>query len=267
MEYENVIIGQFKEYLERYKDKWLVFVRKDCDEITLNNIKIVKAVTRFDKKYTRKILARFDNVITFLRGRHFIHMVLTFYHDDPEFIFKNMKKGWNKLNTYLRKSVKSRGAEYDYVLIMEPHERDGFPHLHVLIFTSVYLIDQEKLSELWEKYGMGKVVWLKRYWAGRWKTDKPLWYLRKYLKKQWNVEKWDKRLWWFYAYVWYYRKRTVQFSKKILSIRVSKGEWVLVKVCNSEWELRDYIGILIGFSIDIIVIDGKISVQQKIYIK
>jgi len=141
--------------------------------------------------------------------------------------------------------VKKHGL-LPYICVLEPH-KSGYPHLHVLIFTSKYLVNQAQLSNLWQKYGVGEVVYLKRYW--NWGRDsRGFKYLTKYLTKFYkdvpkvlkmlNGQTGDfkglfmKRVV-FYAWLWHGKVKTYSFSQgfSALWFRKSSGEWEFWMIC------------------------------------
>jgi hypothetical protein len=121
-----------------------------------------------------------------------------------------------------------------YVTMLEPH-KDGYPHLHVLIFCDFFLIDQKELSRYVKSKGIGKICYIKRYWANRY-GRKPIYYLTKYLSKYWNRSKWTDSFMVFSSYLWKTRTRSVTFSRGfgiIIDKRKEKEKrWYLWFICE-----------------------------------
>lgn len=254
---ENVVSGvdyglleDFRVWLEKTKNAEIVLKRKGSKRwgFGINDVLRLPYQTRFKKSYVRKVLLKFKRISRKFRDKPYVHLTLTCYRSFPiPKTIQVLKEGWNKLRTFL---VKRHGL-LPFLAVLEPHE-DGYPHLHVLVFTSKYLINQAELSVLWEKYGVGRVVWLKRYW--NWGRDsKGFQYLTKYVTKFFkDVPKVLKMLSgqtsdfkavflkrvMFYAWLWQGRVKTYSFSRCFSGLWVHKSSggwefWLILwdKVC------------------------------------
>jgi hypothetical protein len=74
------------------------------------------------------------------------------YHDE----FWLLTCGWHRLCSWLKR----RYGEYAYFRVLEI-QKSGRPHLHVLL-RGVTWIDEGELSDLWDSYGCGEIVYVKR---------------------------------------------------------------------------------------------------------
>ena len=214
-EFERRVFEDFKKWLVEVRQKWIVLKRVGKDKLPYDcrDILVLPYGTRFREKYFNRVLARFADNLVFMRERHFVHVVLTVRCKDRYFDTKMIWKNWNRLRTLLRKRV----GYFEYFAVLEPH-KSGFPHLHILIFTDKFLIWQKELSRIWYNYGMGKIVWLRRYWARRWKK-RPLFYLYKYLSKYAKITRTSKLgVLLFCAFLWYTKTRTYTCSRFFLSL-------------------------------------------------
>ena len=114
------------------------------------------------------------------------------------------------LEPYSKKRLK---RNCPFVAVLEPQRR-GQPHLHVLLFTEKFPIEQKALSDWCQEHGLGKITWITRYWAHG-SRKKPIWYLSKYLSKQYKRHAWGFGEFVFYACIWFWRIKTYTFSRDI----------------------------------------------------
>jgi len=137
---------------------------------------------RFHHSYLSKINKKLDKIRkSRVSG---VHIVLTTNPANFTNLIeatKNIKKSWNKLATYLRK----KWGRLNYLCVCEmTHTTDFLPHLHIIIWGKHHwskkapLIPQKKLSDLWQKYGQGQVVFIRSF------TVNIAGYLMKYIRKQ-----------------------------------------------------------------------------------
>lgn len=244
--YELGVLNEFKQWLGEVRRKWVVLKRVEAKKLpySCEDVLVLPYGTRFREKYFSKVVARFKDNLVFLRERHFVHVVLTVRCKDRFLDTKLIWRRWNKLRTNLRKRV----GYFEYFAVLEPH-KSGYPHMHVLIFTDRYLIRQKELSRLWYSYGMGKVVWIKRYWAGRW-SKQPLYYLYKYLAKYAKISsKNDLGSLLFCAFLWHTRTRTYNCSRYFFSLEVKEQKekcYEFVGVFTSV-ELRVWLNVYVRF--------------------
>jgi len=206
--WQQELVDRFRNWLSEVKNKWIVLAKKNSEiPYTPDKVLVLPYGTRFREKYYARLLKKFKDEIVWRREQNFIHLVLTVYHKDIDLTFRWLKYAWNKLHNYLKKKI----GWFEYFCVVEP-QKSGFPHLHVLVFTDKYLIHYKKLGELWKKYGIGKIVWIKRYWAKRW-NKQPLYYVAKYLSKYIAWKDWSENELLFFALLWYTRTRTYSCSR------------------------------------------------------
>jgi len=219
-------VEDFGEWLEkRYK---IVLKSEKGDIVVLN------AKKRFDYAYVKRVVRRLQrSFCEWISERaEFTHIVLTMKSSEDlgiiPFRLYHFKRAWNSLLTYLHKYHLSRNLEdFGYFCVLEPH-KSGFPHLHIVVKTPYYLIPQRKLSELWCRYTGSRVVYIRRV-----RNRREVFYLLKYLLKQYRISEWNERLWVYYAYLWWCRCRSYSVSRGFyrLWLRSLSGErWVLLGV-------------------------------------
>ncbi|MCK5615175.1 hypothetical protein KAR91_75630, partial [Candidatus Pacearchaeota archaeon] len=101
-------------------------------------------------------------------------MTLTFFHSgDVLDCWKTLGAKWNRMRTYL---VKKYGR-FDYLRIVEPHKKGGWPHMHILVrgFESL-----PKADDVITRWGFG---W--NYQCMRMPPKEAAKYVSKYLTKEW----------------------------------------------------------------------------------
>jgi hypothetical protein len=205
-------------YQEQVYDKTIILGCYMHDHI----IKI-PYVTRFSDKYTAKLnhelayLMRYANIY-----KHGLFLTLTVdpkRFTNPKQMYQAVQVGFNKLMTYLRK-------QYDikyYVKTVE-FTASHLPHIHVMLFTDVY-IPIQKVRELWnEKYNIGIMVRIE-YIHTKYVISKdnepyaiyPLNYILKYILKTYENTNDDKststRIW-----QWSLRCRAYSVSYALVSL-------------------------------------------------
>ena len=231
-ESDKIAVVKFCDWF-RNKPEWWVLIEREGSsgrKYFKRDFKWFRVYNRFDKKYVKRVIKRFETARSIAENRSFVHIVITVDRSDS--ICESIKKihvVWNKLRAYLKKI---HGKNHDYFLVLEP-QRDGYPHLHVIYFCPKFLIKQHRLSEWCREHGLGKVVWLKRYWA-KGSRKMPLRYLVKYLSKQFKVSKWSLGEGVFYACMWFMKARTYSFSQGFLPRKRKSGRWVCVYVGSYE---------------------------------
>jgi len=180
-------------------------------------------VTRFSDKYVDKLnhelayLMRYAN-----QFKHGLFLTLTVdpkRFTNPKQMYQAVQIGFNKLMTYLRK-------EYDtkyYIKTIE-FTSSHLPHVHIMLFTNVY-IPIQKVRELWnEKYNIGIMVRIE-YIHTKYVISKdnqpyaiyPLNYILKYILKTYENTNDDKstitRTW-----QWSLRCRAYSISYALVSL-------------------------------------------------
>jgi hypothetical protein len=225
------VVRAFLDWLENKPDWWVLVKKKDfkgsfyCYK---RDWFYFRVYNRFEKPYVKRVLRVFNSVKVYAESCSFVHFVLTVKRDKPiHYQIKALKENWNRLRALIKKRL---GFNPDFFTVLEPH-RDGYPHLHVLIFTEKFVISHKELSDWCDKHNLGYVVWLRRYWKNGFRK-KPIYYLAKYLSKQYRLDSWSEGQLKFYAYLWFYLRKTKSYSFSC-SRRLSfekKRKWVLVKV-------------------------------------
>lgn len=215
--------------------EWYVLIMKDDDETPKrygSGWRFFRVYNRFDKPYVKRVLRRFRLLEYLSENHHFVHVVLTVNRNVSRVdAFRLLTKNWNRLRSLLIKRI----GFFKFLRVLEAH-RDGYPHMHLLIFTKRYVIKQMELSRYCREYGLGKIVFIKRYWAGRYHKRLPVAYLSKYLTKQFKRE-WRDGDWIFYALLWKFRFRSYGFSNGFCSMKPERSlslKWVKVAVCDYE---------------------------------
>lgn len=187
---------------------------------------------RWKRSYMKEWLKKFRAAIVWYKDLHFVHIVLTVPRKYSIDIYMRLLKiAWKALHDLLVK----RHGRFDFISVLEP-QRDGYPHLHVLVFCNYFLINQEELSKYMEKCCLGRIVFIKRYWANRW-SKKPLYYLVKYLSKYFEEKEWNESLLVFFAHLWQTKTRSISSSHNFFDVMKKpkkEKEWELWFVCNYE---------------------------------
>ena len=209
---DRMCVLKFIEWLKNKKEWWVVLEREDVvgTRYYKRDFKFFRVYNRFDKPYVKKVLKKFSLIKLLAEERDFVHIILTVEGGSISDNIKLLRKNWNRLRALIKKRL---GRNYPFVAILEPQER-GQPHLHILYFTKKFVIDQRELSYWCKEHGLGKVVWIRRYWVHGFRK-KPIYYLVKYLSKQYKKDAWTFNEFVFYACVWFWRAKTYTFSRDI----------------------------------------------------
>ena len=118
----------------------------------------IKQHSRFDESYRshlRRKLHLLDNMLWDLKIELTIDPKKCMRLEDEFYL---LRKGWNRLNSWLKRRFEVESYPFFDVLEIQ---KSGRPHLHVLI-SGVKWIEQSELSDLWDSYGCGKIVYIKR---------------------------------------------------------------------------------------------------------
>ncbi len=151
-------------YLQKtvLKSSFFAFVPSRCKSWSCSICRPIKA-----KQVVDYVHANFDTKQLFM-------LTLTFFHDGPvSECWKTLGMKWNKMRTFIAKKY----GRFDYLRIVEPHKKGGWPHLHILIKGCV--IDKE-ITKMITKWGFGWNMHMKRISTARAKD-----YVSKYLTKEW----------------------------------------------------------------------------------
>ena len=222
---DRLSVDRFLEWLKDRKEWWVLLERENVEGVRYykRDFRFFRVYNRFDKAYVKKVIRKFERVKFFAEDHSFVHFVFTVERKmSIRESIKALRVNWNRLRALLKKKL---GKNYPFVAVLEPH-KDGYPHMHVLLFTNKFVFDHEKLSEWCKKHNLGYVVWLRRYWANGCRK-KPIYYLTKYLTKQYRKESWSVGDFVFYACIWFLRAKTYSFNHNIRFGAKSKlsGDW------------------------------------------
>ena len=219
-------IAEWRRWVEFTERRVLVFRSVENDK----QVMVLDWSHRWKPCYMKNVKRRFRVIADLCESYNFIHIVLTVerfggigYH------MRMLKTAWKYLHDLLTK----RYGKFMYVAVLEPH-KDGYPHLHALIFCDFYLIDQRELSRYVKSKGIGKICFIKRYWANRY-GKKPIYYLAKYVSKYWNRSEWTDGFMLFSSYLWKTRTRSISFSRGfgvIIQREKHEKRWELWFVCE-----------------------------------
>lgn len=144
-------------------------------------------------------------------GDNLYLLSLTYFHSGTVLdTWKSLGASWNRLRTYVTKQV----GKFDYIRIVEPHKKGGWPHIHVLIKGSV--ISGNILKRITD-WGFGWSAHVTRI-----SSESAAFYISKYLSKEWvSVNADVLRV--------ASKSRIVSASRALPPIFTSKGEWDVVQ--------------------------------------
>jgi len=216
-------------FLEYYFERWRKDYRKKYVHLVRGDTHVfIKQYSRFDEDY-RRFLRRKLRLLNFMLWDLKIELTV-----DPKKCmryvdgFYLLQKGWNRLNSWLKR----RFGDFEYFKVLEI-TKAGRPHFHVLI-SGIKWIDQDELSRLWDSYGCGRVVYVKRVF--RRNNLKMCAYVMKYVNK--TLRNGDRL---FSAVLFASNKRLFSMSKGCQNIinvgklpRMKKGFEFAGSVCESE---------------------------------
>ena len=179
-------------------------------------------VTRFSDKYIDKLNHELANIKRYAnRFKHGLFLTLTVdpkRFTNPKQMYQSVQVGFNKLMTYLRKQY---NIKY-YVKTIE-FTASHLPHIHIMLFTHVY-IPIDKIRDLWnKKYDIGIMVRIEYIHTKYVIKDNqpyaiyPLNYILKYILKTYDKTNDDKakytRIW-----QWSLRCRAYSISHALVSL-------------------------------------------------
>lgn len=209
------LLNLFLKYLSAIDNKTIVLYNEQKQKLLK-----IPYMTRFNsgKRLYEKIdqfYSLFENAASKYRDAVFLTLTLDAKRFKNIYIAsKEISISLNRFMSYLKKKFKSK---ISYINIFE-FNKSGMVHLHLVLFGFNWLMPQKILSKLWDKYGMGKIVYLyslmydENYGGYVFKRKKPKDakdndvsdYLIKYLKKAF-YNKSELALYWltnkrFYSY-------------------------------------------------------------------
>jgi hypothetical protein len=138
-------------------------------------------------------------------------MSITFFHSgSPLDAWNNIGKNWNLMRTYIAKKY----GKFDYIRIVEPHKKGGWPHIHVL--TKGNVIDKDIVKKV-TGWGFGWNFHVKQI-----SGDDASKYLSKYLSKEWPSIDGD-------IFRVASKTRIVTCSRGMPPIFTTKSEWEVIR--------------------------------------
>jgi len=231
------LVAEWRDWVEFTNNRVLVFRSLEDDK----RVMVLDWNHRWKPSYMRSVKKRFGVIADLCESYNFVHIVLTVerhglcrgvchgvhygvHYSEIGYCMRKLKATWKYLHDLLMK----RYGKFMYVAVLEPH-KNGYPHLHILIFCDFYLIKQKELSRYVESKGAGRICFIKRYWANRY-GRKPIYYLTKYLSKYWNRSEWSDSFMVFSAYLRKTRTRSIMFSRGF-------GQVIVKEKREKRWEL------------------------------
>lgn len=146
------------EQLESYFDNWRAGYSHKSVHLDKGETHVfIKQYSRFDGDY-REFVRRKLAILDFMEWDLKIELTVDpkkcmRYYDE----FHLLTSGWHRLCSWLKR--RNPGG-YAYFRVLEI-QKSGRPHLHVLL-RGVKWIDQGELSDLWDSYGCGEIVYVKK---------------------------------------------------------------------------------------------------------
>jgi hypothetical protein len=163
----------FEKWIEEFKERYI--------HLSSGNKHVfIRCLNRFCKSY-KKRLKRKLRLLDFVVWDLKVELTIDpkkFFRLYDEFVFIN--RAWNKLRSWLRR----RYGDFEFLRVLEVTKK-GRPHLHVLI-SGIKWINQSELSDIWQKYGGGEVVYIKRVYNRN--NVKICRYVLKYVNKTLSLE-------------------------------------------------------------------------------
>ena len=152
------------------------------------------------KKYVKRIKANFTS-------NQLYFYTFTYYHNStPYQAWKTYNAAWNRLRTYLSKTV----GEFKYARVLESHNESPYPHLHVIASRS---FPTGTLFRALRNSGFGYQTKSQRITG-----QGAIYYLAKYLTKEWrNKEAWNLRK--------QCNCRLISFSSGVFNPSTTGGNW------------------------------------------
>jgi len=151
------LLGLFLKYLSAIENRTIVLYNKQKQKLLKIPYK-----TRFNsgKRLYEKIdqfYSLFENAASKYKDAVFLTLTL----DAKRFknihvASKHVSQALNRFISYLKKKSKNK---ISYINVFE-FNKSGMVHLHMVFFGFKWLLSQKTLSNLWNKYGMGKIVYL-----------------------------------------------------------------------------------------------------------
>lgn len=149
--WENNVLNLYNDWMDAREDQWIVSYNEFEDELFF-----IPWGCRRSPHYKKMLHRKMKSL--FGRGQGLcVHLTLT---TDPnkfrniEQAMNGLKKSWRKLHEML---VQKKGR-FPYLGTVEIAPDHHLPHLHMLIFDISWVESVYKISEMWQKYGQGRIV-------------------------------------------------------------------------------------------------------------
>lgn len=156
-------------------------------------------------------------------------LTLTFFHSgDVLDCWDTLGKKWNRMRTYIAKKY----GKFDYLRMVEPHKKGGWPHLHILIKGCV--IDK-KITKMITKWGFGWNMECQRI-SNKDASE----YVSKYLTKAWPSENAD-------LLRQQSKTRIVSVSRGMPAIFKTESDWEVVQHSIPSDRTNFYLNAFIGY--------------------
>lgn len=176
---KDEIVKEAAAYIDRVKDKVLLFRDKDTDKL-----KVIPYKTRFSYEYYDQICEKLETI----ESKTAVFLTLTI--SPRRFIslshaYKNLTKSWAKLIDLLNiRRVRQGKKKLQYVKVIE-FQKNGSPHVHALFFDIAWLMAAGELRHFWNQiYGEGIFVKLE-YITNN--NQKVVSYIKKYIEKRLEI--------------------------------------------------------------------------------
>jgi len=204
--WEKSVLDSYNDWMEVREDQWIVSLHETDERI--DELLFIPWSCRRSPRYKKMLHRQMKSL--FGRGKGLcIHLVLTtnpHKFRNVEDAMRGLKKSWRKLHEMF---VQKKGR-FPYVGTVEISPESHLPHLHILIFNVPWLDSVHHISDMWEKYGQGYMVHIRKMEYNRGLKE-----VLKYIYKQQK----DDLLG---AILWATRTRSFICSNKLLKNRVSK---------------------------------------------
>jgi hypothetical protein len=153
----DYVVNRFKKYLQDRED-WFIKIHGK-NTLTGKQFTYKKTdVHRWKDGYLKKRLARLYKLRDWFlsqASQEVTMITLTVPHNINKWgkkvnighniiqSWENLKQGWNRLR--MCQVFKSR----DFLIVYEPHPETGYPHAHLMVFTSFFDDEIKHIKELW----------------------------------------------------------------------------------------------------------------------
>ncbi|GBF36551.1 hypothetical protein MHHB_P0781 [Methanofervidicoccus abyssi] len=244
----------FNYYLSKCEDIKIILKKKgvSIEDLKEDDLLILDYTTRFNStSKLRKRIEEFKEKITLAAKSYKYAFFITLTVDPNKNNYKTIKKGLYYNFKKFMDLLKRKFGIKTYIKVLE-FTKAGVPHIHLLVFTDKirvkasnsrgkgkgwkWLISQRWISETWDRYGMGKIVYiyaLKRvkntftwlnYKPKNCKAKNISDYLTKYLKKAFYEDR-ELMFYWVYNFRFFTYSRDLTTNKGI-KVKIPKYEFL-----------------------------------------